>query len=798
MPIMPPFIIPEGNSGESPNTESKEILTCNVTPPINGKGMSGYLESMNNDNSNYEEISNFITCYVSPAINGAGVTGYLDVIKDSSFSVPQNFPKDPAVDDAILENEVLECDQNEALTCYVAPPLNGMGLTGYLDSIKNRPAFSIDHIIQTTLKTQNENSLSLDSSLLEEIPSNCVVEKSPKGPSLKSYLDTSLYEEDNGETSETRNCYVAPPINGQGLKGYLEDINIAEPLSMDFSSYTNDLKSNPVSGFPFDENENNYETGATFNNYLDNLDSSKGSGEQSTSASTRSGLKNVKYSTDSNKLPYSFPIRSQISTTTHIEDSKETIVEQSKFSEGEVVENSEPGAQTYEPKLGTNSNISPPSAPYLDYLTSEYVEKLRVPENSAVYTLAAILSSTPETQPANIHAFMDNESLNDIKLRGTDGKTIYGNKKYLALKSVVLAKMFNDLVDQDYALIDIGFHSSILRAVVAFCYTERIEGLISMKMTVEDARNAVIIAEAADYFELYHLRDIMENYVQATVEKVPSLTCAIFDESLGKIMKNEVIIETCLDRIRIDPIKTLFPSDEVPGKGVLDLGFIPIKHVIKDSRINATEFTIFNALHEWIHGGHTEEDGFARRLRGIEVARDINLSRISSKDLSESVEKSGLFTTQKIKKAFQAQTIVSNQCKQLYHEIMSMTRSSYPNSLSAEVVGAGSIEVNGDYYISGLFNDAPMYQKQGTWNGKDVIFSIVRGSSEDESEEEKAMWGIVIYDKDPDEYSTDESMGFYCSPVVSGDSLDLPGNGWEVIGFLTGKGPLAPAPIIVN
>ncbi|KAL7519433.1 hypothetical protein ACHAWX_004193 [Stephanocyclus meneghinianus] len=283
------------------------------------------------------------------------------------------------------------------------------------------------------------------------------------------------------------------------------------------------------------------------------------------------------------------------------------------------------------------------------------------------------------TLVADIRSLLNNEELTDIVLipavpeqctssedtsnsdnssdRDGTGETVPAIKAILAARSPVFRRMLygdfretrskSDDGDGGVLTVKLEYSSSVLRLLVEFCFTDRLDSLDGSDRDDDDdeddedsrheyerntasrggsqtvvvstpslsgtARLLTSLSSAAHYFDIPKLEHDILSRLHEMMTRQPSLACVVLDEA-NRIMQEE-LCQVALEKIRARPKAALLPYDDgitlvdngtteswKDKGGVVALSASLLERVVFDDVSTASEWTKFTCLQRWVEG----------------------------------------------------------------------------------------------------------------------------------------------------------------------------------------------------
>ena len=199
----------------------------------------------------------------------------------------------------------------------------------------------------------------------------------------------------------------------------------------------------------------------------------------------------------------------------------------------------------------------------------------------------------------DLHSHLNDVDIADVKLVGTDGKTVVAVRSLLAMRSAYFRTLFfGSFRESSLEQVKLGYSSLVIKAVVEYCYTDEIKTAFENLSFEETARSMVGLVCAGQYFELVGLESKANRLTCLMMDEYPSLACAVLDE-VSLTNESSELGRVALGIIRLRTDSSLLPPDSY-GLGVQSLGEAAMERVMADSEIHTPEFTLFLCLKKWV------------------------------------------------------------------------------------------------------------------------------------------------------------------------------------------------------
>jgi len=331
-----------------------------------------------------------------------------------------------------------------------------------------------------------------------------------------------------------------------------------------------------------------------------------------------------------------------------------------------------------------------------------------------------------------------------------------------------------------------GFHSEIVKLVVEYCFTDRVE-IMDSSASDDLMRKMVRLSATARFFQLKGLEAEILGWMCSTFELFPFLACAAYEEASCTSQTEGPIFEECLNTIRTRPIDAFLPCDDASGKGILNLGYSSVSKLLDDDKLAANEFALFQCLLKWAKEEEliqandiperTSTGGTSISLsseKGCSLSSCIRLSRIQPEKLRGAVKQSGLFNSNELLDAYETQATVVMNNRNAFLQVTEMMRCTFPHGLSVQVQGCGTDAVNGTYHMSGMFDGVPEFSKDVVWDGRMETITLLRRNEKDTL---KKRWWICVVYRDGKTLDLPNLIAFYMSSSVT--EGPIPSIGWR-------------------
>jgi BTB/POZ domain len=332
-----------------------------------------------------------------------------------------------------------------------------------------------------------------------------------------------------------------------------------------------------------------------------------------------------------------------------------------------------------------------------------------------------------------LERFLTDETLNNVALQGTDGVTVMANSYLLAARSQVFRPMFfGQFHEANSPAVQLGFHSSVLKAVVEYILTDS-AGILNCKkrdtsdkpaLDFQQIQLIVSLAEAACYFNLPGLGELVSKAIHRLLDDCPAFSFPFVQacKTIGPQVPEQLF------SMAIDHLRTL-PFEKITANEVSCLSEEVLADILKDSEMEMTEYELFQLLDLWVTGGGPQ--ALVRHTKAKRLCKHISLGKIHPGHLSTTVTSSGLVESEQLFEAYKYQAVAYSD-KKLSQEVFISPRTGmwtakiipsvkrFPSAI--KVTGAGSKAVNGVYVRDGVVNGYARYTMEGTCDGDAVSF----------------------------------------------------------------------------
>jgi BTB/POZ domain len=229
----------------------------------------------------------------------------------------------------------------------------------------------------------------------------------------------------------------------------------------------------------------------------------------------------------------------------------------------------------------------------------------------------------------------------DVELEGEDGVRLPGCKALLAARSEVMERLFfGTFLESSESVVKLGYPGSVLKALVRYCYTDDVDlknldgsntnkvttltiqiktssqcsaTAISTSCSSEKAfiHHLLLLADAANYFELSQLRDRIVLIAKVLLDENPEFSFCFLEES--KCVGCHEILQEASHTIQLNLQHLLTVSRD----SIRDLSPLSLMEVLQATHSSCEERLLFQLLEVWVSS--SEDDSYPDRCR---IARD--------------------------------------------------------------------------------------------------------------------------------------------------------------------------------
>jgi hypothetical protein len=263
------------------------------------------------------------------------------------------------------------------------------------------------------------------------------------------------------------------------------------------------------------------------------------------------------------------------------------------------------------------------------------------------------------TQPKKIlQKLLDDEKHHDVQLVATDGHQVGANRSILGAASNMLHALVNEkgnFVESKITTISTGYNVTVLRAVVDFIHLGRLEikrksdemDGADMKPDMQHFQDTLCLLDAANYYELSPLSELVMTRLQTIMEEHPLVSFAVFQLFTATIIEDTLKLKDKALLIIRETIGQIKTSDVSDLDVLSSLSHDVMGKLLKDPSLHATEFHLFQVLRLWIKGGNDERKEAAKIL----AKEFIKFDKIPPKQLKEEVVPSGIVSAEDLLEA---------------------------------------------------------------------------------------------------------------------------------------------------
>ncbi|CAB9519927.1 expressed unknown protein [Seminavis robusta] len=225
-----------------------------------------------------------------------------------------------------------------------------------------------------------------------------------------------------------------------------------------------------------------------------------------------------------------------------------------------------------------------------------------------------------KTRDEMLAKFLTDDSLNDIILKGTDSVEVPANRFLLSARSEVFKGMLlGKFQEASLPVVELSFTGSVLQAVVEFVLTDDAQILNSKKrkttdgeeeeehVSIQQIESLVSLAEAASYFNIAGLGELVMDYCTTVRKKWPCLSFAFLQvcRTAGNSVP-DVVLDKAKKWVRKTPAKSVSTNH---------VGFLSktvMEEILMDSEMEMSECDLFIILSLWV-----EADPSQRKDSGV-------------------------------------------------------------------------------------------------------------------------------------------------------------------------------------
>eukprot|EP00978_Attheya_sp_CCMP212_P036948 scaffold171037_cov51-Attheya_sp.AAC.2 len=260
-----------------------------------------------------------------------------------------------------------------------------------------------------------------------------------------------------------------------------------------------------------------------------------------------------------------------------------------------------------------------------------------------------------------LHQLLDDETLSDVTLQGTDGVKVLAIRSMLAVRSPVFRRMlFGEFSESESPIVKIGYTGKVLTFLVKYCVTGESDLSIGNCVKRSYPKFVLSTADAARYFELPNLMRTLLDDALEFMNESPKSACLFLQASREDLHGFENIEEKSLELIRNDPDTTLLKA-----KATLLIKATLLEEILKDTTLQTDEYTLFLVVKAWAEVKSppiedNEEGKESRREVASRLVKNyISLDLISPSNLCNIVGPSGLSETTELNAAYKEQALLA-------------------------------------------------------------------------------------------------------------------------------------------
>jgi hypothetical protein len=377
---------------------------------------------------------------------------------------------------------------------------------------------------------------------------------------------------------------------------------------------------------------------------------------------------------------------------------------------------------------------------------------------------------------------LNDETLHDVRLLGTDNVEIACTKFMLASRSPVFKKMFfGEFRERDSDRVSLNYCSTVLKVLVKYCYSDELDLdliLDAESLTDKEAMLLVQLRDAANYFELQEVADHISKEIGESVFHNDEMgcVCAILAELTMRIDDKGAFWDMFLQLAINKAEECLLPKDfPKANNGSMICPPRLLRKILEN--VDDT-FVVVRCLQKWFGEENKEKDEEGKLNKEkqalLDIAKRLDLKRLTPSQLSD-IKPCSVFSMEQLYAAF------------VHHGSIPLTPSSplpvSPNKCVVYVSGAGVQCLNGSYESPFLVQGkkGAYFVKKGTYGGHGCNFTVQRN---------KNKWTIFIIPSGGTALSMYQESSCGSSGATEHKQKNIPFTFWKC---LDGK---APAPYV--
>jgi hypothetical protein len=261
-----------------------------------------------------------------------------------------------------------------------------------------------------------------------------------------------------------------------------------------------------------------------------------------------------------------------------------------------------------------------------------------------------------------LERLMLDSGIADVELEGDDGVRLPGCKGLLSARSPVFERMFwGKFAESSSEVVKVGYPGEVLRKVVRYCYTDTIElsendfqssiktedhSLNTNNSQREAIHHLLTLADAANYFELSKLRQIVIEKANEFLRQHPTASFCYLEEA--KCVGCSEVLEEALATINTHLPNLVTSSTD----SIKQLSPPTLLEILQDEFSPCEERLLYQLLELWVEGdGKDDRHEIARS----QLAPHIRLDLIPASILERQVAPGGLVEESAVFEAYKEQ-----------------------------------------------------------------------------------------------------------------------------------------------
>ena len=273
------------------------------------------------------------------------------------------------------------------------------------------------------------------------------------------------------------------------------------------------------------------------------------------------------------------------------------------------------------------------------------------------------MTSIPKetTLPNAIQRLLTDSRIADVELEGVDGVRLPGCRGLLAARSEVFERMLlGQFSESSETVVKVGYPGSVLKKIVKYCYTDDVDLNDGGDNGTKDfIHQLLLLADAANYFELSTLRNRIIEKAKALLNEHPGASFCYLEEA--KCVGCTEVLQEALNVIQSHLPNLVSSSVD----SIRELSPLSLMELLEDTHSASEERLLYQVLEVWTNDEHRNPD--RKMVAREQLSKLIRLDLIPASILERQVAVGGLVEERDVFLAYKEQAKQAEKNMELLH-----------------------------------------------------------------------------------------------------------------------------------